>query len=54
MSVGTSIGVKPVIGVKIPIINKKMETKWKVTNLFNAEFAFTEKGLEYKVDHPFK
>ncbi|MEE1289962.1 MAG: hypothetical protein UHW86_02900 [Spirochaetota bacterium] len=54
MSVGTSIGVKPVIGVKIPIINKKMETKWKATTLFNAEFAFTEKGLEYKVDHPFK
>ena len=27
MSVGTKISVRPVIGVKIPVINKKVETK---------------------------
>ena len=54
MSVGTNISVKPVIGVKIPVINKKVETKWKAVTLFNSEFAFTDKGLEYKIDHPFK
>lgn len=48
MSVGTNIGVKPVIGVQIPIINKKIETNWSTTNLFSSEFAFTDKGIEYK------
>ena len=54
MSVGTNISVKPVIGVKIPVINKKVETKWKAVTLFNSEFAFTDKGIEYKIEHPFK
>ncbi len=54
MSVGTNISVTPVIGVKIPVINKKMETKWKAVTLFNSEFAFTDKGIEYKIEHPFK
>lgn len=54
MSVGTKIGVRPVIGVKIPVINKKVETKWSAVTLFNSEFAFTDKGIEYKIDHPFK
>lgn len=54
MSVGTKISVRPVIGVKIPVINKKVETKWSAVTLFNSEFAFTDKGIEYKIDHPFK
>ena len=54
MSVGTNISVKPVIGVKIPVINKKVETKWKAVTLFNSEFAFTENGIKYKTEHPFK
>lgn len=54
MSVGTNISVRPVIGVKIPVINKKVETKWSAVTLFNSEFAFTDKGIEYKIDHPFK
>jgi hypothetical protein len=54
MSVGTNISVKPVIGVKIPVINKKVETKWSAVTLFNSEFAFTDKGIEYKIEHPFK
>lgn len=54
MSVGTKISVKPVIGVKIPVINKKVETKWSAMTLFNSEFAFTDKGIEYKIEHPFK
>lgn len=54
MAFGTSIGVKPVIGVKIPVINKKMETKWSAVTLFDSEFAFTDKGIEYKIEHPFK
>lgn len=54
MSVGTKISVRPVIGVKIPVINKKVETKWSAVTLFNSEFAFTDKGIEYKIEHPFK
>ena len=54
MSVGTNISVKPLIGVKIPVINKKVETKWSAVTLFNSEFAFTDKGIEYKIEHPFK
>lgn len=54
MSVGTKISVRPVIGVKIPVINKKVETKWSAVTLFNSEFAFTDTGIEYKIDHPFK
>lgn len=54
MSVGTKISVTPVIGVKLPVINKKMETKWSAVTLFSSEFAFTEKGIEYKTEHPFK
>ena len=54
MSVGTNISVKPVIGVTIPVINKKVETKWKAVTLFNSEFAFTENGIDYKFDHAFK
>ena len=54
MSVGTNISVKPIIGVKIPVINKKVETKWSAVTLFNSEFAFTENGIKYKTEHPFK
>ena len=54
MSVGTNISVRPVIGVKIPVINKKVETKWSAMTLFNSEFAFTENGIDYKIEHPFK
>lgn len=34
--------------MKIPVINKKAELKWDVATLFEAEFAFTEDGLQYK------
>lgn len=48
LSFGTSLSVTPVVGVKIPVINKKAELKWDAATLFEAEFAFTEDGLQYK------
>ena len=44
IATGASIDIRPVIGVKIPIINKKIETKWDATNLFHAEVYLSQNG----------
>lgn len=46
LTIGTSVNVCPVIGVKIPVINTKAEMKWDAATLFEAEFGFTERGFE--------
>ena len=45
---GTNISISPVIGVKIPVINKKVQTNWKAVTLLDAECALTDNGFQYK------
>ena len=47
LSIGTKLYVCPVVGVKIPIIDKKIELKWNAATLFSAEVAFTDEGIKY-------
>ena len=47
LSIGTKLSVCPVVGVKIPIIDKKIELKWNAATLFEAEVAFTDEGIKY-------
>ena len=44
LAIGTSIGVQPIIGVRIPLTNKKVETKWDTQPLFNAEVYVSDDG----------
>ena len=44
IAAGTSIGVQPVLGVRIPIINKKIETNWSTTDLFKGEVYIAADG----------
>lgn len=44
LAIGTSINVKPIIGVRIPFTNKKIETKWEPQTLFNAEVYVLDDG----------
>ena len=44
IAAGTSIGVQPVLGVRIPIINKKIETNWSTTELFKGEVYIANDG----------
>ena len=41
------MSVCPVVGVKIPIIDKKIELKWNAATLFSSEVAFTDEGIKY-------
>lgn len=45
LSIGTKLSVCPVVGVKIPIIDKKIELKWNAAELFSSEVAFTDEGI---------
>ena len=45
---GTSISISPVIGVKIPVINKNVQTTWKAVTLLDAQCALTDNGFQYK------
>ena len=45
---GTSISISPVIGVKIPVINKKVQTNWKAVTVLDAQCALTDNGFQYK------
>lgn len=47
LSIGTKLSVCPVVGVKIPIIDKKIELKWNAATLFSSEVAFTDEGIKY-------
>lgn len=47
LSIGTNLAVRPVVGVKIPIIDKKIELKWNAATLFSSEVAFTDEGIKY-------
>ena len=44
IAAGTSIGIQPVLGVRIPIINKKIETDWSTTELFKGEVYIAADG----------
>ena len=41
-------GVKPVIGIKIPIIGKRVETKFETISLAKADYYF-DKDRNFKV-----
>lgn len=44
IAAGTSISIQPVLGVRIPIINKKIETNWSTTELFKGEVYIAADG----------
>jgi hypothetical protein len=48
LGLGASIGVKPVIGIKIPIIGKRFETKFDTISLAKAEYYF-DKDRNFRV-----
>ena len=45
LSVGLGARINPVVGVKIPLINKRIEANFSAFNLFNAEIGITENGI---------
>lgn len=47
LTIGANIKTNPVIGVQIPVINKKIETSWEATPLFKIEMGFRESGFGY-------
>ena len=46
LSVGLGARINPVVGVKIPLINKRIEANFSAFNLFNAEIGITENGID--------
>ena len=48
LGLGASIGVKPVIGIKIPIIGKRIEIPFETKSLVNADYYF-DKDRNFKV-----
>ena len=45
LSVGLGARINPVVGVKIPLIDKRIEANFSAFNLFNAEIGITENGI---------
>ena len=45
LSVGLGARINPVVGVKIPLIDKRLEANFSAFNLFNAEIGITENGI---------
>lgn len=48
---GGNLSICPVIGVIIPVINKKVETNWKAKTLFDFQCALTDDGFKYKMKY---
>ncbi|MBO5729935.1 MAG: hypothetical protein J6R67_01950 [Treponema sp.] len=52
LGLGTTISVTPKVGVKIPIINKKIEKNWNAIDLLKAEvFMNKDHNFEGKIEH---
>ena len=45
LSVGIGASINPVVGVKIPFINKRLEANFSAFELFNAEIGITKDGI---------
>lgn len=52
LGLGASIGVKPVMGIKIPGIGKRIETKFETIPIAKAEYYF-DKDRNFQITGTF-